>query len=515
MSSVANSLIPQIRECAVCKTTEGTLLVCGKCKKVQYCGLQHQKEHWKTHKIYCHALAAITPPPKDTDLVPLLTDGRKVTQSDFKGLTGFNYLSQLHVSAEAVEKAYRARNADFFLYFKAKKAKQGLTVPLSPAKAKGDLKRQHERVEIKETPGRGHGLFAREDICAGTVICQMGSSKPVDLAREKRFYLSAQYSCCPNSAVRDYVGSGMFANEGFPNSVICALPEPQDGSALFAIADIRQGEEIYIDYGAGHDVKTGPYIVGPISYQRAVEYVETGALQKDIAALTSAAASQHGVATFGTMERAHHIFTALPLLASLILDGKMSSNEAIQSRLRLLRGKEKLAKKLPDTLRQEVQREIKKTLTTPCMPDQAAFERFCTNIQKINKAGPEAVQKTKAMMRNLTISAFVPVLPHLADDLSRISEYESLGRIVDHLYLITNGTLRGTYAGRPDMFPNMPFPKNEIVQLYRSLSPDLKERAKFFVQSYLAGSQRLDYNFAPNQPSPQSRLRELERAFKE
>ncbi len=511
MSSVANSLIPQIRECAVCKTTEGTLLVCGKCKKVQYCGQQHQKDHWMTHKIYCNALAAITPPPKDTDLVPLLTDGRKVTQSDFKGLTGFNYLSQLHVSAEAVEKAYREGNVDFFAYFK--KAKQDLTVPLSPAKAKGDLKRQHERVEIKETPGRGLGLFAREDICAGTVICQMGSSKPVDLAREKRFYLSAQYSCGPNSAVRDYVGSGMFANEGFPNSVICALPEPQDGSALFAIADIRTGEEIYIDYGASHDVKTGPYIVGPSSYQRAVEYVRTGALQRDIAALTSAAASKHGVATFGTMERVNHIFTAIPLLASLILDGEMTSKEAIQSRLRLLRGKEKLAKKLPDTLRQEVQREIEKTLTTSCMPSQEAFERFCANIQKINKGGPEAVQATKAMMRNLTISAFVPVLPHLADDLSRISEYESLGRIVDHLYLITNGTLRGTYTGRPDIFPNMPFPKEEIVQLYRSLSPDLKECAQSALEDFSKASQRLVYNFATNQPSPQSRLRELEKAF--
>ena len=35
---------------------------CGGCKRVQYCGAEHQKLHWKTHKIDCKkwALEATT-----------------------------------------------------------------------------------------------------------------------------------------------------------------------------------------------------------------------------------------------------------------------------------------------------------------------------------------------------------------------------------------------------------------------------------------------------------------------
>jgi hypothetical protein len=41
------------KECAVCGTTEGKLQRCGDCKNVYYCGREHQREDYKSHKLVC------------------------------------------------------------------------------------------------------------------------------------------------------------------------------------------------------------------------------------------------------------------------------------------------------------------------------------------------------------------------------------------------------------------------------------------------------------------------------
>ena len=49
------------KKCAVCgtkKTIDRSLLKCKGCNSVRYCGKQHQKEHWKLHKIQCKDIAA-------------------------------------------------------------------------------------------------------------------------------------------------------------------------------------------------------------------------------------------------------------------------------------------------------------------------------------------------------------------------------------------------------------------------------------------------------------------------
>jgi len=68
-----NVYIPQVPSCAVCdlRTQPGgqdkPLLVCGACKVVYYCCVEHQKEHWPEHKKPCKALrknADSQPPSK-------------------------------------------------------------------------------------------------------------------------------------------------------------------------------------------------------------------------------------------------------------------------------------------------------------------------------------------------------------------------------------------------------------------------------------------------------------------
>lgn len=43
--------------CGQCGSASGeagvALLICGKCKKREYCGPECQKKHWKTHKLIC------------------------------------------------------------------------------------------------------------------------------------------------------------------------------------------------------------------------------------------------------------------------------------------------------------------------------------------------------------------------------------------------------------------------------------------------------------------------------
>lgn len=39
--------------CAVCQVP--ATLICAACKSVKYCGKDHQREHWKEHKIECES----------------------------------------------------------------------------------------------------------------------------------------------------------------------------------------------------------------------------------------------------------------------------------------------------------------------------------------------------------------------------------------------------------------------------------------------------------------------------
>lgn len=41
--------------CATCIKISDNLSVCGKCKKVKYCGRDCQKKDWSEHKLICIA----------------------------------------------------------------------------------------------------------------------------------------------------------------------------------------------------------------------------------------------------------------------------------------------------------------------------------------------------------------------------------------------------------------------------------------------------------------------------
>lgn len=45
-------------ECAVCQSAAS--MQCSRCKKVHYCGVEHQKSDWKAHKPQCKGLYEVS-----------------------------------------------------------------------------------------------------------------------------------------------------------------------------------------------------------------------------------------------------------------------------------------------------------------------------------------------------------------------------------------------------------------------------------------------------------------------
>lgn len=40
--------------CGLCQSESPNLRLCGACKLIRYCSSDHQKQHWKSHKPFCH-----------------------------------------------------------------------------------------------------------------------------------------------------------------------------------------------------------------------------------------------------------------------------------------------------------------------------------------------------------------------------------------------------------------------------------------------------------------------------
>ncbi|KIO26052.1 hypothetical protein M407DRAFT_243859 [Tulasnella calospora MUT 4182] len=71
------------RECANCHQVEKagkSMMTCSRCKTVFYCNPKCQKEHWRTHKIFCKEPPKTATPPKPTGEADTATDGKPLVQ---------------------------------------------------------------------------------------------------------------------------------------------------------------------------------------------------------------------------------------------------------------------------------------------------------------------------------------------------------------------------------------------------------------------------------------------------
>ena len=53
MSAGGEKTITETNYCSFPGCDEASSQRCSRCKKVYYCSVDHQKNHWKTHKVYC------------------------------------------------------------------------------------------------------------------------------------------------------------------------------------------------------------------------------------------------------------------------------------------------------------------------------------------------------------------------------------------------------------------------------------------------------------------------------
>lgn len=105
---------------------------------------------------------------------------------------------------------------------------------------------------VKKAGAKGEGLFASKDIKKGEVLFK------VDLSKQKA-YSPKEIAKMPNNNHADYVGRGKYVISFHPysymnhscNANIAVKHESIAKSTFMAMRDIKKGEELTHDYGAG------------------------------------------------------------------------------------------------------------------------------------------------------------------------------------------------------------------------------------------------------------------------
>ena len=121
--------------------------------------------------------------------------------------------------------------------------------------------RQSDLIEVRRTDNRGRGgrgVFALRDIAAGTVIERVpvvlipkeqvfGDSPEAQRSARISWYVFSWEGLTARNYVALALGYGSIYNHSYePNARY--QPEPPDVLAFVAIADIKSGEEITINY---------------------------------------------------------------------------------------------------------------------------------------------------------------------------------------------------------------------------------------------------------------------------
>lgn len=98
-------------------------------------------------------------------------------------------------------------------------------------------------IEVRPSPGKGRGLFATQDIKAGTVL----SKAPVSVLDDGCYYELDDFIWQHDGDNMLTWGPQSFCNHDPNPNCICAYADFVD--YLISIKNIKAGEELFIDYG--------------------------------------------------------------------------------------------------------------------------------------------------------------------------------------------------------------------------------------------------------------------------
>lgn len=393
------------------------------CRTVTYCGTACQKKHWKTHKVY-HKNKHFVAPPKAAGPIPVIFDDQKtrhqMTQDEFLRRTGVLY------SPKAVWKEDS----------KVQPSKDEPESFLEDA-----LKALPPRLVLRESEHLGLGLFADEFIDKERVIAFMGGEIVPARSETLRNRL---YSAGTGNDQMKYGSLGVFANDGPPNCTILMGPNKQP--LLFSNHPIAKGEEILCNYGPVHFVKAGPYYISPASYQRIVSF-----LRSPTADLKFFHLDDEKKVILHANPMRDYIFSTLPVLMRLLLENHLSVAHAMAV-LAQLRTMKKMDLEDPELL------DFESFFLKVTNGDFKIYEGIILLVSKIQDNDPV---KKKLIQLSQTLTAlncadlFVRLNELSVINLECIDEQSQMYQLIEKLQLLLHGTLRGSYLGTDDPFPDV------------------------------------------------------------
>jgi hypothetical protein len=241
-------------------------------------------------------------------------------------------------------------------------------------------------------------------------------------------------------------------------------------SVVIALRDIKQGELLHTSYGVDHGLRGGKYFISQQSYQEVVAYCQIDHFytpEKRMVADSDLYFEQMFDYIFG--------------VSSLFI--RLHLNEVLNVQ------KTQLLIKRPAI-------KLNFTLQTPPTYFWLYPQLLDTiaKILKLKEKDSKIVDSVNALSDVLTEAAFVQMLLLMQNN-SRLTSasilhYQTLGELYDHLYLVLNGALNGTYLNKEDgsgdeKIPNF-HPDISMIKIkYNSLPSHLKTTFQQQVDAYL------------------------------
>lgn len=263
--------------------------LCARCKFVPYCGKECQTQDWKQHKPncipweQCKAIVArfrgneddlnrlLAPVPGDHEDVCNFMDEhgavRRLTQREFFEMSGAKMVRWFTATPQAINKMGSEKPLSD-IYGVSSTDKRVVAF---------DVKGAAEIYVVKEAPPLGLGVCPAKKIANATLIFPffgeiVGAADYVKTYKDFLYHLG-------NIKADILCGVGPLINDGPPNCTFLCIHNYhglQDVPAVFSLREIQEKEKLRVDYGPGHPVKLGKYILEPERYQEVVTFCVSG-----------------------------------------------------------------------------------------------------------------------------------------------------------------------------------------------------------------------------------------------
>lgn len=223
-----------------------------------------------------------------------------------------------------------------------------------------------------------------------------------------------------------------------------------------AIRDIKEGEFLHVPYGGDHALRGGKYVIGAKAYQEVLDFCANNSFYR-------VGRSRNEKLNAYQRSMFRYIFGVSSLFLLLHLRGVLN---------------------VPKTKRLMQESELCQEMNFHPPTFYRFYVQLLELIQRILESKDrKLVASIDQMSCAISESAFVQMLLEMNKDQSLASDsvpyYQSLGELIDHAYLFTNGRLNSTYIGRTvgpngEKMPDIPLNDDYVQSRYSTLPATLK-----------------------------------------